>query len=80
MNDPGFYHLTERDYPLLLAAGFESQGMFWDLLWSSDLEGNMWQVSCDEHELLLFYPHDKELRRGDSRPMSRQEFSERFGL
>jgi len=74
------YSLTEYDMPLLLAAGFKGQDLFWDLLWASDREGVLWQVSVDSDELVQFFEHDNDLRRKAPRPMTRQEFLRRFGV
>lgn len=75
------YSLTPLDYPLLNKAGFQTQGLFWDLLWATDNKGALWQVSMDEDAYLKFYEHDKDMRRvAEPRNMTRQEFLERFGV
>lgn len=74
------YNLSERDYSLLIAAGFRSQGLYWDLMWTSDNKGTMWQASLDEHEHVQFYAHDEDMRRSDPRPMMRSEFCQLFGV
>lgn len=74
------YSLTSLDYPLLNKAGFKTQGLFWDLLWATDLKGNVWQASLDDDVYIKFYEHDKDMRPAAPRNMTRQEFLERFGV
>lgn len=74
------YSLTEADYPLLKSAGFKGQGMFWDLMWSTDRGGTIWQVSIDSDEYMMFYEHGEGLRPASPRTMTRQEFQQRFGV
>jgi len=74
------YNLSERDYSLLISAGFRSQGLYWDLMWASDTQGNIWQASLDEHELVQFYAHGQDMKRESSRCMLRSEFCQLFGV
>lgn len=75
------YSLRQDDYPLLLAAGFHSQGTFWDLMWAVDNTRVLWQALLDEGEYIQFYEHGEDMKPvGSSRSMTRQEFHRRFNV
>ena len=73
--------LTTEDWPLLLSAGFKSQGLYFDLLWRASFTGELWQAELGDNEYIMFQEHDRNMRRVDSqRTMTREEFKRRFGV
>jgi len=73
--------LTSEDWPILLSAGFRSQGLYADLLWRASFTGELWQAELGDNEYIMFQEHDQSMRRVDSqRTMTREEFKQRFGV